>query len=77
VLQKVAHKFAVFEEILSNNKWLAGADITYVDFLLWEYLDEISVIDNATLAAFPILVAYHKAFLEIPQHKVPNFLNPS
>jgi glutathione S-transferase len=70
VLEKVTHKFGVFEEILSKNKWLAGEDITYVDFMLWEYLDEISVIDHSTLAAFPKLVAFHQAFLEIPQHKV-------
>lgn len=61
-----------FEEFLGDNKWLAGANITWADFILWEMLDQHLLLAPGCLDSLPKLKAYHQAFMEEP--KIKEFL---
>jgi glutathione S-transferase len=49
VLENVAKKLAIFEEILSKDKFITGETITYVDFSFWENVDTLLAFDKATV----------------------------
>ena len=35
-------KLALFEKVLQKHKWLAGDNVTFVDFCFYEYFDVVS-----------------------------------
>ena len=53
--------------------YVTGDNITYIDFNLWEMLDEISVFHEETFHKYPKLVAYHKRIAELPA--IAEYLN--
>lgn len=70
----ISSKFALIDEILEKSKWLAGNELTYVDFILFDYVDEIKEIDLATFQQYKSIESFHTRFLEVPQNKVHNLL---
>lgn len=66
VLKGVEEYFEEFSFILKKHKYLTGDTITYVDFMLWEYIDEILVFHPETVHKFEELVRLHKHIAEIP-----------
>eukprot|EP00026_Physarum_polycephalum_P017997 Phypoly_transcript_19418.p2 GENE.Phypoly_transcript_19418~~Phypoly_transcript_19418.p2 ORF type:complete len:222 (-),score=32.16 Phypoly_transcript_19418:25-690(-) len=63
----------IFEQILKNNDggqhFIAGKDITFADFVLWEMVDVSHGLAPSCLAHYPLLVAYHKRIAERPNIK--------
>lgn len=49
VVKDCQEYFEVLEFILSTSKYLAGDNLTYIDFVLWEYIDEFFVFSPETL----------------------------
>lgn len=69
VLKDVEEYFSEFEFLLSKHKFLAGDELTYVDFMLWEYIDELLVFDEKVVKKYPKLLELHKHIREIPAIK--------
>lgn len=47
------------EAFLGNNSFFGGEEITYVDFLAYEYIDVHNILSSETLSKFPKLMAFH------------------
>ena len=65
-------KLAVLDEFRNRKgyKWLAGDNITWVDFYFWEIVDYFVWLSNgAVFDKFPKLKEYHSQFLELPDVK--------
>jgi len=58
-----------FEDFLGDNDWLAGANITWADFILWEMLDQHLLLKPGCLDELPKLLAYHRRFKDDPKMK--------
>ncbi|KAM3139531.1 hypothetical protein pb186bvf_008367 [Paramecium bursaria] len=65
-IKNVNEWFTIYEKALGDNQFVTGDNITYIDFNLWEMLDEISVFHGETFPKYPKLVAYHKRIAELP-----------
>lgn len=69
---------AYLEKFLTGKDWVAGKDITYVDFFTYEMLHHYIVYDAKALDNFPNLQAYMKRFESLPAIKrymeSPNFI---
>jgi len=58
-----------FEAFLGDNKWLAGENLTWADFILWELLDQYLLFKPGCLSELPKLAAYHQRFKDEPKIK--------
>jgi len=58
-----------FETFLGDNKWLAGENLTWADFILWEMLDQHLLFKSDCLGELPKLAAYHQRFKDEPKIK--------
>ncbi|XP_064459459.1 glutathione S-transferase Mu 1-like [Ornithodoros turicata] len=56
-------------DYLGAKKWLLGDRLTYVDFLLYEALDQHRLFKKDCLDAFPNLQEYHERFRNLPAIK--------
>lgn len=54
------------DEILEKSKWVAGEDLTYVDFMLFEFVDQMKYLDLPTFEKFSNIVSFHTRFMEVP-----------
>jgi len=43
---------------MQNNKFLAGNDVTYIDFMTYGYLKLLKVYDESIVTGFPKIVEY-------------------
>merc|ERR1719259_253989 len=72
-------KFKAFEDFLGANPWFAGANITFVDFHMYELLWQHSKFVPEIIAKYPKLGAYVKRFEDLPKIKAylasPRFQN--
>lgn len=59
-------KFQYLSNFIGDNKWATGNDITYVDFLTYEILFQMTVFNPKCLDKFPNLTAYIRRFEELP-----------
>ena len=61
----------LFEDFLvrHKNKWLMGDKLTAADFQLFEYLDHCWLLSNDNWLEYPKILAYMKAFRELPELK--------
>lgn len=61
----------LFEDFLTRQgkKWLIGDTLTVADFQLFEYLDHCWLLSNENWAEYPKVLAYMKAFRELPELK--------
>nr|QST14956.1 GSTmu3a protein [Diaphanosoma celebensis] len=55
-------KLGALSKFLGGNKWLAGENITIVDFILYEMLDQHLIFDEKCLNDFGNLNAFHERF---------------
>jgi glutathione S-transferase len=69
----VPHYFAQFEALLARNqaqgwKWLAGDNLTIADFILFEMVDQTSLMLPGVLenGSYPLLRAFTQRFIELP-----------
>jgi len=58
-----------FEKFLGEEKWLAGASLTWADFIFWEMLDQHLLFKPGCLGELPKLAAYHQRFKDEPKIK--------
>jgi len=61
-----------FEKFLGTKKWFAGEKLTFVDFLVYEQLDQHTVLESHCLDKFPNLTVFVKRFAELP--KISSYL---
>ena len=66
MLQETGEFFRVFNTTLEKSTWLTGDTITYVDFLVWEYVDEFLVLAPEVITSKPKLVEFHNRISEFP-----------
>ncbi|GIZ04207.1 glutathione S-transferase Mu 3 [Caerostris extrusa] len=67
--------FKMWEKFLGDRKYLAGDDITYVDFMVYENLDFYRLFHAKTFDNFPTLKSYHSRIKDLPG--VQKYLNSS
>ena len=61
-------RLAPFDAHMRDRAWVADTDLTYVDFVLWEYLDFVNWLSRgATFARFPALAAHHARTGALPR----------
>ena len=68
-------KLGQIENFLPAAGFAVGDELTYVDFLLWEHLDVLSLFDSDLIDDFPKICAYKTRFEAI--EKIKNFINSS
>lgn len=59
-------KLKALSNFLGDRKFVAGDYVTYVDFVLLEYLEGQSYFVDGLLKDYPVLEAYHKRVLALP-----------
>ena len=62
----------LYEKILTKNmegRWLLGTKLTYVDFLLFEFLDHIRLLEPELIAGFDKLTKFLADFEALPNIK--------
>ncbi|GIX82193.1 glutathione S-transferase Mu 3 [Caerostris darwini] len=67
--------FEMWEKFLGGRKYLAGDNITYVDFMVYENLDFYRLFHPKILDDFPTLKAFHRRIRDLPQ--MQKYLNSS
>jgi len=65
--KNLPHSLAKLENFLGNKTWWAGEKLTYVDFMVFETLDQHTIFSATCLDNFPHLKAFVKRFSELPK----------
>ena len=60
VLKTLGELLNGFNFVLEKSTWLTGDSITYVDFLLWEYIDEFLIWNPEIVTTRPKIVEFHQ-----------------
>lgn len=68
-LKTLPDKLKLFSDFLGKNKWFAGNNITYVDFLLYEMLAQHKLFAPDCLKNFSNLDEFVKRFEDLPTIK--------
>jgi glutathione S-transferase len=68
-------KLGYLSNFLKEKRFLVGDDLTYVDFFVYEVLDQIRTFDSKCLDQFPNLQAYMIRIQKIPQ--IQKYINSS
>jgi len=68
-LKGLPDKLKGYSDFLGNNKWVAGNNITYADFNLYEILDWLNTFEPGCVDKFANLSAYRKNFEALPAIK--------
>eukprot|EP00658_Telonema_sp_P-2_P023199 TRINITY_DN19288_c0_g1_i4.p1 TRINITY_DN19288_c0_g1~~TRINITY_DN19288_c0_g1_i4.p1 ORF type:complete len:228 (-),score=64.38 TRINITY_DN19288_c0_g1_i4:307-990(-) len=70
-LELVPVKFAAYEKLANGAEgaWVTGESLTWVDFVLYELVDQIMTMDPTAFLSLPHLCAYHRNFQELPTIK--------
>mmetsp|Transcript_5358 Transcript_5358/g.5902 ORF Transcript_5358/g.5902 Transcript_5358/m.5902 type:complete len:225 (+) Transcript_5358:105-779(+) len=63
----IVAKLGNTEKFLGANEFMVGNKVTYVDFFVWEQLDQLESILPGTLDKYPQLKGYHQRFRNLPQ----------
>jgi glutathione S-transferase len=58
-LEFVGNKLKALESLLANSEYLAGNTLTYVDFVVFEYIELLLVFNKPTVEPFPRLLELH------------------
>ncbi|KAI1306054.1 Glutathione S-transferase Mu 1 [Halotydeus destructor] len=59
-------KLKALSDFLGDRKWLSGDNVSYVDFIAYEYLDVHKLFQPGLLDSFPNLVKYVAQFEALP-----------
>jgi len=66
-LANLEGKLKVFSDLLGTNPYFAGPNVTYVDFLIYEMLDQHKYLDPNVLDKFANLKEFHARIEERPR----------
>ncbi|KAF8777977.1 glutathione S-transferase-like [Argiope bruennichi] len=76
-LENISGSFREWERFVGNRKFIAGDDLSYVDFMVYENLDYYRLFHATILEDYPILKAYHSRVKNLPEMqeylKSPNY----
>ncbi|GBN67968.1 Glutathione S-transferase class-mu isozyme 1 [Araneus ventricosus] len=72
-LKTVQPMLQQWENFLGDNKFVAGDDITYVDFMVYEALDHYRIYHESVLDDYPSLTAYFNRIKNLPE--IQDYLN--
>jgi glutathione S-transferase len=61
-LKKVVTPLTRCTNFLAGKKWLAGNTLTHVDFMFYEFLDQLRVFEASLFDGFPALKEYMTQF---------------
>ncbi|KAF8777976.1 Glutathione S-transferase like protein [Argiope bruennichi] len=59
--------FKQWEAFLGDRRYLAGDDITYVDFMFYENLDNYRLLHTTILDEYPLLKTFHTRIKNLPE----------
>lgn len=65
-LNGLSAKFEALVKFLGERKFVVGDYVTYVDFLLFEFLEFHKFIEGNLVDKHPVLVEFHKRILALP-----------
>jgi glutathione S-transferase len=65
-LKKVVTPLTRCTNFLAGKKWLAGNTLTHVDFMFYEFLDQLRVFEASLFDGFPALKEYMTQFEALP-----------
>ncbi|RWS20897.1 glutathione S-transferase Mu 2-like protein, partial [Leptotrombidium deliense] len=68
-LKKFPEKPQLLSNYLCDKKFVNGDKVTYVDFMLYEVLDFINIIESSSLATFANLKSFRQRFENLPAIK--------
>lgn len=68
-LKNVVDMLDLFEKFLGDKPWFAGNEITFVDFVMYELLDQHKLLDAKLLSSEKKLTAFLDRFEALPQIK--------
>lgn len=74
-LKNLPAQLGQFSQFLGDNKWLAGDNITIVDFIFYEMLDQHLLLVSDCLDSFPNLKSYHERFRSL--EKIQSYMQSS
>ncbi|XP_073398549.1 glutathione S-transferase Mu 4-like [Dendrobates tinctorius] len=77
-LEKLPTVLARYSQFLGERHWFLGDKITFVDFLMYDVLDQHNMLDPTCLQKFKNLQAFHARFEALPAiaayMKTPRFI---
>ncbi|XP_052832135.1 glutathione S-transferase Mu 2 [Octopus bimaculoides] len=68
-LKNIHTPLKAFEEYLGKHTWFGGEKVTFVDFPMYELLDQHKTFDSKLLENYPKLKDFMKKFEELPKIK--------
>ena len=68
-LEKLKSKLQQYEAVLEGNTWFLGENLSYADFVAYEFLDVERLLDAASFDSFPNVNCFLNRFEDIPQIK--------
>jgi glutathione S-transferase len=66
-LTKLPATLKLFSDFLGNRDWFAGANITFVDFVMYELLDQHRILEPDCLKSYANLIALLERFEKLPK----------
>nr|XP_006825914.1 PREDICTED: glutathione S-transferase Mu 5-like [Saccoglossus kowalevskii] len=66
-LKTIDEMLAAFSKFLGDNDWYAGKNITFVDFVMYELVDQLLYVDPKVLDKYNNLKAFQSRFETLPK----------
>ena len=63
--QRFAARMEIMDKYLENNRWLAGDDLSYMDFVFCEWLSQVLLLDSKCLEKFSNTTKYYDNFFKL------------
>ena len=68
-IKALPEKLGQFSDFLGDNPWFAGANISYVDFHMYEQFDQHRILAPEVIGSFPKIVDFLNRFEALPAIK--------
>ncbi|GFT35340.1 glutathione S-transferase Mu 1 [Nephila pilipes] len=68
-IKNLPNQYTLWEKFLGDRKFVAGDNISYVDFQLYEVLDFYRMFHPSTFESFPTVRAFHDRIKNLPEMK--------
>ncbi|GFR10608.1 glutathione S-transferase Mu 1 [Trichonephila clavata] len=74
-IKDLPKQYQLWEKFLGDRKYIAGDEITYVDFQVYEIFDFYRIFHPSTFESFPTLKTFHDRIKNLPEIK--QYINSS
>ncbi|GFU01737.1 glutathione S-transferase Mu 1 [Trichonephila clavipes] len=68
-IKDLPKQYQLWEKFLGDRKYIAGDEITYVDFQVYEIFDFYRIFHPSTFECFPTMKAFHDRIKNLPEIK--------